>query len=157
MGGEKHITIPLFPHFLSHQIKIMTVTNYTGTDILKMESVISLLRWPCGVERTWKSKNEVAVTKSCLFRWFKRHQNNVYKEFFLASDHFGRMLDHSFPGCAFLFFLLEISSRTQILLFMPGSVHSGSASWDNCGPNVPWQVACELFPDRFPHYSWTAA
>ena len=24
-------------------------------------------------------------------------------------------------------------------------------------PNVPRQVACKLFPKRFPHYAWTAA
>ena len=41
----------------------------------------------------------------------------------------------SFPACAFLFFFffeVEITSRTLIPLFRPGSVHSGSASWDDC-------------------------
>ena len=32
----------------------------------------------------------------------------------------------------FCFYLLEISSYTQISLFIPGSVHSGSASWNDC-------------------------
>ena len=45
---------------------------------------------------------------------------------------FGRMFDHSFPAY-FFFFLMEISSRTLIPLFMPGLVHSGSAIWDDCG------------------------
>ena len=50
--------------------------------------------------------------------------------FFLACEDFGRMFDHSFPACAFFFFFfaVEISKRTLILLFRPGSVHSGSAS-----------------------------
>ena len=52
--------------------------------------------------------------------------------FFLACGNLGRMFDHSFPACAFLFIYLffeaEISSRTLIPLFMPGSVHSGSVS-----------------------------
>ena len=48
--------------------------------------------------------------------------------FFLTCEDFGRMFNHSFPACAFCLFEVEISSRTLIPLFMPGSVHSGSAS-----------------------------
>ena len=56
--------------------------------------------------------------------------------FFLAWQDCGKMFDHSFPACAFLlslslfffFFEMDISSRTLIPRFMPGSVHSGSAS-----------------------------
>ena len=33
----------------------------------------------------------------------------------------------------FFFFKVEISLRTPIPLFRPGSVHSGWASWDDCG------------------------
>ena len=42
----------------------------------------------------------------------------------------GRMFDHSYPACTFLgvIFEVDISSRTLIPSFMPGSVHSGSAS-----------------------------
>ena len=46
---------------------------------------------------------------------------------------------------------VEITSRTLIPLFRPGSVHSGSVSWDNCDLHV------SLCPDRFPHYAWTTA
>ena len=49
--------------------------------------------------------------------------------FFLTFKDFGRMFNHLFPACAFFFFFkAEISSRSLIPLFMPGSVHSGSAS-----------------------------
>ena len=51
--------------------------------------------------------------------------------FFLACNNFRGMFDHSFPACSFFFsffFEVEISSCTQIQLFMPESVHSGSAS-----------------------------
>ena len=52
--------------------------------------------------------------------------------FFLASEDYGRMFDNSFSACAFfvLFFVfeVEISTRTLIPLFRPGSVPSGSAS-----------------------------
>ena len=46
--------------------------------------------------------------------------------FFLACEDLGRMFDHSFPACASFFYVyffeVEISSRTLIPLFMPGSV-----------------------------------
>ena len=52
--------------------------------------------------------------------------------FFLVCENFGRMFDHSFAACAvvylFIYFEVEISSGTLIPLFVPGSVHSGSAS-----------------------------
>ena len=51
--------------------------------------------------------------------------------FFLACEEFWRMFDHSFPACAlffFFFFEVEGSSHTLISLFIPESVHSGSAS-----------------------------
>ena len=44
-----------------------------------------------------------------------------------------------------------------IPFFMPGSVNSGSASWDNCGQMFPDKLCMSLFPDSFPHYAWTAA
>ena len=48
--------------------------------------------------------------------------------FILACEVFGKCLTvHSQPF-TFFFFNVEISSRTLIPLFTPGSVHSGSAS-----------------------------
>ena len=49
--------------------------------------------------------------------------------FFLTCEDFGRMFTHSFPACVFFIFFF-ISLCMLILLFRPGSVHSGSASWD---------------------------
>ena len=69
------------------------------------------------------------------------------------------MFDNSFPACAFFFFLffkMEISSHKLIPLFRPGSVHSGSASWDDCDRVFPHEL-CVKFPDRFPHSACTAA
>ena len=50
----------------------------------------------------------------------------------------------SLPPPPFLkkYFLVEISLSTPIPPFRPGSVHSGSASWDDS--DCPWWVACEL-------------
>ena len=52
--------------------------------------------------------------------------------FFLACKDLGEKFNHSFPACAF-FFYVEICSCTLIPPSRPGSVHSGSASRDNCG------------------------
>ena len=74
--------------------------------------------------------------------------------FFLKCDDFGRMFDNSFPACAFCF-KVEISLRTLIPLFRPGSVYNGSASWDNCGRVFPDELCVSSFPDRFPHSAWS--
>ena len=68
----------------------------------------------------------------------------------------GRLFDHSFSSCAFLF-KVEIISRTVIPLFMPGSVHSGSESWDDWSRTFPGKLRVSSFPDWFPHYAWTRA
>ena len=67
--------------------------------------------------------------------------------FFLVYEDCGRMFDNSFPTCAFSFFFkVEISSRKRIPLFRPGSVHSGSVSWDNCDREFPDEVRVSSFP-----------
>ena len=59
------------------------------------------------------------------------------------------MFYNSFPACAFCFVLLvEISSCTLISLFRPGSVHIGSASWDDCDQVFPDEFHVSSFPDR---------
>ena len=62
-----------------------------------------------------------------------------------------------YPQPVLFFFLVEISSCTLNPLFRPGSVHSGSVNWDDCGWEFPDELCVSLFPDRFPHYAWTAA
>ena len=64
------------------------------------------------------------------------------------------------PYLCFLFcfvFKVVISLPTWIQLFIPGSVHSGSVSWDNCGWMFLDKLHVSLFLDRFAHYAWTAA
>ena len=63
---------------------------------------------------------------------------------------------HSPPALFILFFLVEFSTRTLIPLFRPGSVHSGSASWDDCDRVFPDELRVSSLPDRFSHYAWTA-
>ena len=67
------------------------------------------------------------------------------------------MFDNSIPACAFFFFKVEISSSTLIALFRLGSVHSGSASKEDCDRVFPDELRVSSFPDTFPHYAWTAA
>ena len=62
----------------------------------------------------------------------------------------GIRLEHWFPAWAF-FFSVEISWRTLIPLCRPESVHSGSASWDDCGRQLPDELFVSSFSDRFPH------
>ena len=45
----------------------------------------------------------------------------------------------------FLFFKAGISSHTPIPLFKQGSVHSSSASWDDCGKVFPDELHVSLF------------
>ena len=46
----------------------------------------------------------------------------------------------------------EITEHILIPLFGPGSVHSGSAVWDDCGW-VSDELGVSLFPDKFPHFA----
>ena len=52
---------------------------------------------------------------------------------FLACEGFGENVRPFIPRLHFFFFFfkVEINSRTLIPFFRPGSVHSGSASWDD--------------------------
>ena len=103
-------------------------------------------------------------------KWLKVTRANHYQKFqcncdsdgggsFLACEAFGRMFDHSFPACvAFkIFFFWFRSLHTLIPLFMPGSVHSCSASWEGCGRMFPDKLHVSSFLDRLPHYAWTVA
>ena len=62
---------------------------------------------------------------------------------------------HSLP--VFFCFEVEISLHPLIPFFMPGSVHSGSVSWDDYSWMFPDKFHVGSFPDRFPHYAWTVA
>ena len=105
----------------------------------------------------------IIFARSCQYHtksvWTLKSLRSGGGSFFTSAD-FGRMFYHSFPACAFFFFFfeVEISSHTFIPFFRPGSVHSGSASWDDWA-SVPWWdvYIISLFSDRLPHCAWTAA
>ena len=50
--------------------------------------------------------------------------------------------------CLFLYFKLDMES--PIPLFKPGSVHIGSASWDDCGRAFPDELRVSSFPWKLP-------
>ena len=63
-----------------------------------------------------------------------------------------------FPSCEGFGRIFNHSARAhRFHPLMPGSVHIGSASWDDCGRMFPYKLRVSSFPDRFPHYAWTAA
>ena len=72
--------------------------------------------------------------------------------FFLACEDF---LENSFPACAF-FSPWKLAPHTNSTLYAR-LIHSGSASWDDCGWVFPDELRVSSFPDTFPHYAWTAA
>ena len=80
--------------------------------------------------------------------------------FFLACEDLGQtkcLTIHLPPVLSlslfFFFFEVEFSLCTLIPLFSPGSVHSGSVGWDNCGWMFPDKLCVSSFPDRFPDYA----
>ena len=64
---------------------------------------------------------------------------------------------HSPPALFVFCCLVEISSHTLIPLCMSGSVHSGSARWEDSGFMFPEMWCASSFLDSFPHYAWIAA
>ena len=69
----------------------------------------------------------------------------------------GECLTSKSPPALFFFFKVEISLCTLIPLFTPGLVHSSLVNWDDCNRVFPDKLCVSSFPDRFPHYSCTAA
>ena len=62
-----------------------------------------------------------------------------------------------FHCCFFFFFKVEISLLTLIAIFRPGSVHSGSVTWDDCGWEFADKFCVSSYLDGFPHSAWTAS
>ena len=62
------------------------------------------------------------------------------------------MFDSSFMPVLFLyiFFKVEISSHKLTPLFRPGSVHSVSASWDDCDWVFLGELRVSSFPEKIP-------
>ena len=76
------------------------------------------------------------------------HENNVVVAFSSRARVMGECSTIYSPPALF-FFKVEISLRTLS--------HSGSASGDDCDRVFPDELRVSSFPDRFPHYAWTAA
>ena len=94
----------------------------------------SPIKTGCSVSHFWR----------CLIR-----ETFIYaggSGFFLTCEESRRMFHHSFLACNFFFFFeVEISSCKLIPLFIPGPVHSGSVSWDDCGRMFPVKLCVSSF------------
>ena len=90
--------------------------------------------------------------------WTDRRLLALKKEAFSSlAKNFGECSTiDSLPAICFCW-EVEISSRTLLPHFMPGSVHSDTANWDECGRMFPEKLRVSSFPDRFPRYAWTEA
>ena len=120
-------------------------------------------RWDCYVlQLPWSTWLE----RSCV--WGKSTKWGIHSEFcnngfFLACGDFEGIFNHSFPpplhffSFFIIFFEVKISLHTLFPLFMPGSEHGSSASWDDCGWMFPDKLWMSAFLDRFPKYAWTVA
>ena len=84
-------------------------------------------------------------------------QNMVVVAFSLHATIWGECSTIQSPPALIFFFKVEISLRTLIPLLRPGSVHSGSASLDDCDGVFPDELRVSSFPDRFSDNAWTAA
>ena len=118
----------------------------------------------CAASRTWALwGNAQLVWSSSLLHVF----GLVFLSFllgvgfFLTCENLGRMFDNSFHTCVFVVVvvvvLVEIKSCTFFPFIWPGSVHSGSASWDDCGKMFPDELCVSSFPDRLQHCASTVA
>ena len=86
----------------------------------------------------------ITVEKSILVKILKNTNlaEGCRSWLFLCTQGFWEKVQEIIPHLHFLLllYIVEISSPTLIPLFRPGSVHSGSWSWGDCG----W-----VFPDKF--------
>ena len=65
-----------------------------------------------------------------------------------SCKNFRRRSDESVSTCSFFFFFFkaQVSSRIPILLVRPGSVHSGSVNWDDCGQAFTDDLCVRSYP-----------
>ena len=114
------------------QTKII-ITTTTKMVLSRHEQVPHPLTTP----RTWN------VNKSCDC---EAYDDGIFSHF---RGLRGKVQSQSPPAlfccCLLVCFEVKISSRTLIPLFRLGSVHSGSASWDNCGQEFPDELHVSFF------------
>ena len=124
------------------------VTSWTGT---------ACAAKGCG-DVAWKSIRWARCRGR--FKELKLEAKKKKKWWWWLFPHLQEFLENvrSFIPCLhFFFFKVEISSHALFPLFMWGSVHSGSVSWDDCGWMFHDKLHVSLFPDRFPRYACSAA
>ena len=113
-----------------------------------------------GEQRLRDEQRWIRLWREAVFSSHRMHFMVVVVVAFPSLTKILGVFDHLFSACDF-FLLLFLSedwlARTNSTLYMTGCVHSGSASWDDCGWMFPDKLRVSSFPDRVPHYAWTAA
>ena len=121
----------------------------------------SLCRWGICVMTWLHHVDHRMVSRGCVWSAESSPEDFlVIVAFSLRARIQGECLTiHSLHALFFPFFFpkVEMSSHMLIPLFRPGSVQSGSVSWDDCDRVFPDGLRVRSFPERFPHPAWTAA
>ena len=121
--------------------------NRTVTSSQHLPNLAHWFDW----EKAFRNGNASLHTQQWWWWWLLPHLQGFWENVRLFNARL----------CFFLFFKVEISWHTLIPLFMPGRVHGGSASCDDCGQMFPDKLHvscfCHIILDRFPYYAWTAA
>ena len=81
------------------------------------------------------------------------HMRNIYNGdggggFFLVCKDLGERF--TFSACAFYFIFKWRVAHAHLFHSRPGSVYSGSASWDGCDRVFPDECRMSSFPDKIP-------
>ena len=124
-------------HYLCQNVWFRFISLHDTVKYL--DGVETLLKGTWVENASWSENVEHAEISLGFFTW------SSLQWLFPHLWGFGENVQPFIPCPRFccVFFLMEISLRTLIPLFMPGSVHWFSElrqPW----PNVPWQAACEL-------------
>ena len=160
--------------------KLSWPASATGAKrLLSKDSWLNMASVNCLLDKAliWNHFGKNTVQQSL---WNNRHTNHRINHFLnqqtanlkisvrttpllvvVAFSFLARMLGecltvHSQPVLFFFFFFFNVgvSSRALIPLFIPRSVHSGWANWDDCGLLFPYKLRLNLFPNWFPLYTW---
>ena len=139
---------------MKHIIQILNITESTVKITLKRNTPEKYQTQPSQPWRLYqddKTKNgkTYPVDREDYIRWWWD---------FPRLRELGRMFDSPpVPLNFFFFFWSGVLARAHYFhSFMSGTVHNGSAGWDDCGRMFPGKLRVRSFLGKFPHHTWTA-
>ena len=112
------------------------------------------------LQRLWKKAvSTLNITKILCSgpTGFLTMKCSVRVAFFLKCNNSGRSFKKSFAHQHFFFFIVEISSHPQIpFIYAKDQFTVAQQAETTVDEHSPMRCMWAHFPDRFPHYSWTA-